>query len=85
MENQEQVVEFNFEESFVIRATNEENNDYIITCGDKIATPKHYQSEEEAEKTIKNKDWNLIATLTIAIAEQAVKNYINEQIKKEQK
>lgn len=85
MENQEQVVEFNFEESFVVRATNEENNDYIITCGDKIATPNHYKSEEEAREAIKRKDWNLIATLTIAIAEQAVRNYIDEQIKKEQK
>ena len=64
---------FDFEEAFVVRATNPENNDFIITIGNRYATPKHYESKEEAEKEIKEKNWNLIATLAIELAEQAIK------------
>ena len=66
---------FDFEEAFVVRATNPENSDFIITIGNRYATPKHYESKEEAEKSIKERDWNLIATLAIELAEQAIKNY----------
>ena len=40
---------FDFEDVFVVRATNPENNDFIITIGNRFATPKHYESREEAE------------------------------------
>lgn len=78
-------MEFNFKDSFVVRPTNEEGNKFIITCGDKIATSETYENREDAEQAIENKDWNLIATLAISIAEQAIRNHIDEQIKKEQK
>ena len=71
------IMMFDFEEAFVVRATNPENNDYIITIGNKYATPKHYESEEEAKKDIKERNWNLIATLAIELAEQAIKNYMS--------
>lgn len=72
---------FDFEEAFVVRATNPENNDFIITIGNRYATPKHYESKEEAEKSIKERDWNLIATLAIGLAEQAIKNYMSNNKK----
>lgn len=72
---------FDFEEAFVVRATNPENNDFIITIGNRYATPKHYESKEEAEKAIKSRDWNLIATLAIELAEQAIKNYMSNNKK----
>lgn len=72
---------FDFEDAFVVRATNPENNDFIITIGNKYATPKHYESKEEAEKAIKSRDWNLIATLAIELAEQAIKNYMSNNKK----
>ena len=71
-------MEYNFKDAFIIRTTNEENNDFIITLGDKIATPCHFSSKKEAEQAVIKKDWNLIATLVISIAENAIKNYINE-------
>lgn len=71
-------MEYNFKDAFIVRATNEENNDFIITLGDKIATPYHFPSRKEAEKAIMKKDWNLIATLAISIAENTIKNHINE-------
>jgi uncharacterized protein YydD (DUF2326 family) len=72
---------FDFEDEFVVRATNPENNDFIITIGNRFATPKHYETQEEAQEAIKNRDWNLIATLAIELAEQAVKNHMSNNKK----
>lgn len=77
----ENAMMFDFEDAFVVRATNPENNDFIITVGCKIATPKHYETQEEAQEAIKNRDWNLIATLAIELAEQAVKNHMSNNKK----
>ena len=83
-ETAESAMTFDFEDVFVVRATNPENNDFIITIGNRIATPKRYKTQEEAQEAIKNRDWNLIAALAIELAEQAVKNYKsnNEKNKK---
>lgn len=80
-ETTENAMMFDFEDAFVVRATNPENNDFIITIGNRFATPKHYESEEEAQKAIKNRDWNLIATLAIELAEQAIKNHKSDNKK----
>lgn len=72
-------MEYNFKDAFIIRAMNEENNDYIITLGDKIATPYHFSSQKEAEKAIMKKDWNLIASLIISITENAVEKHLKEK------
>ena len=78
-------MEYNFKDAFIIRATNEENNDFIITLGDKIATPYHFPSQKEAKQAVAKKDWNLIATLAITLAENAVRNYLEERFNKENK
>lgn len=80
-ETVESTMMFDFEDAFVVRATNPENNDFIITIGNKYATPKHYESKEEAEKSIKERDWNLIAALAIELAEHAVKNHMSNNKK----
>lgn len=72
-------MEFDFKDAFIVRATNEENNDYIITLGDKIATPYHFSSQKEAEKAIMKKDWNLIASLIISVAESAVEKHLKKE------
>lgn len=77
----ENAMMFDFEDVFVVRATNPENNDFIITVGNKMATPKHYESQEEAQEAIKNREWNLIATLAIELAEQAIKNHMSNNKK----
>ena len=84
MENQEQVVEFNFEDNFVIRPVNEEENDYIITYGNLQATPYHFSKREDAQECIKRKDLNLIATMCIAIA-KATMELNNKNKEEEQK
>ena len=80
-ETVENVMMFDFKDAFVVRATNPENNDFIITVGNRLATPKHYETQEEAQEAIKNRDWNLIATLAIEIAEKAIKNHMSNNKK----
>lgn len=80
-ETAENVMMFDFEDVFVVRATNPENNDFIITIGNRFATPRHYETQEEAQEAIKNRDWNLIATLAIELAEQAAKNHMSNNKK----
>lgn len=72
---------FDFNDQFAIRALNAENNDFIITLGNHLATPKHFPSYEEAEKLIEAMDWNLVASLTMSLIE----GYENmKKIKKEE-
>lgn len=60
---------FDFNDQFVIRALNEENNDFIITLGDHLATPRHFTSYEEADTEARAVDWNLVASLAISLIE----------------
>lgn len=43
---------------FKIRPTNEEQNDYIITIGQNLATEKHFKTREEAEQYIEKPKWD---------------------------
>lgn len=74
MENEK----FNFNDAFVIRALNEENNDFIITLGNHLATPEHFKSYDEAENSIKAVDWNLVASLAMSLIE-GMKKMENEK------
>lgn len=74
---------FDFNDQFVIRALNEENNDFIITLGNHLATPRHFTSYEEADMKIKAVDWNLVASLAMSLIEGMKK--IENNKKKEDK
>ena len=63
---------FNWESVFVIRAKNEENNEFIITIGNHLATEQVFNSREDAQKAIRNKDWNLIAALVASMVESKI-------------
>lgn len=65
-------MEFNWESVFVIRAKNEENNEFIITIGNHLATEQVFNSREDAQKAIRNKDWNLIAALVASMVESKI-------------
>lgn len=60
-------------EIFKIRPTNENNDDFIITVGNHLATERHFRSKEEAESYIEEKNWDTIIAL---VAEMIV---IHEQ------
>lgn len=69
---------FNFNDAFVIRALNEENDDFIITLGNHLATPEHFKSYDEAENSIEAVDWNLVASLAMTLIE-GMKKMENEK------
>lgn len=60
---------------FVVRPTNEEQNDFIVTVGKHLATERHFESREEAEKYIKTPKWDTILALVGEVQE------VNEQRK----
>ena len=73
-------MEFNFNtDAFIVRPTNEENNEFIITIGNQLASPEKFKTREEAEKAIKRKDWNLITTLIITVSEKVFENLKNKE------
>lgn len=53
----------NVNELFKIRPTNEEQNDYIATVGQHLATEKHFKTHEEAEKYIETPQWDTILAM----------------------
>lgn len=65
-------MEFNWESVFVVRAKDEENNKFIITIGNHLATEQVFNSREDAQKAIRNKDWNLIAALVASMVESKI-------------
>lgn len=51
------------EELFVIRPTNEEQNDFVITVGNYLATNKHFPSRESAQEYIEKPQWDMILSI----------------------
>lgn len=54
------------EEIFKVRALSAEDEKYIITCGNMMASKKKFDSKEEAEAYIESKPYDLIFTLAVA-------------------
>lgn len=50
-------------EIFVVRATNEENNSFIVTIGRHLATEKKFTTKEEALAYIDTPKWDTIVAL----------------------
>lgn len=48
---------------FVVRATNEENNNFIVTIGKHLATETKFTTKEEAEAYIDKPQWDTIVAL----------------------
>ena len=65
---------------FVVRPTNEEQNDFIITVGQHLATELHFKTKEDALAYIDEPKWDTIAALC---GEMIETNKVDEQIKKD--
>lgn len=63
---------------FKVRPTNEEQNDFIVTVGNHLATEKHFTSEKEAEDYIEEKPWDMIVAL---VAEMIIINEKKDELK----
>lgn len=51
------------EELFVVRPTNEEQNDFIITIGQHLATEQHFKTREEAETYRNTPKWEMVLAM----------------------
>lgn len=67
------------EELFVIRPTNEEQNDFIITVGEHLATEKHFNTRDEAEQYRDTPQWDMVLAM---VAEMFT---IHEEMKHKEK
>lgn len=64
--------ETNEMEFFKVRPLGTEEKGYIITAGNMMASPKTFETQEEAEKYIESKPYDLIFTLAVAAAKAAL-------------
>lgn len=53
----------NGDELFKIRPINEEQNDFIITIGQHLATDQHFKTREEAEQYRDAPQWDMILAM----------------------
>ena len=53
----------NVNDLFKIRPTNEEQNDFIITVGQHLATEQHFATREEAEEYRDTPKWEMILAM----------------------
>lgn len=66
---------------FKIRPINEENNDFIITIGNHLATEIHFKTEEEAKQYIKYPRWETVFALIAEMIDVSKTREFKETIK----
>ena len=71
----------NVDELFKIRPTNEEQNDFIITVGEHLATEQHFNTREEAEQYRDTPQWDMV----LAIVSEMFEIYTKVEYKKDKK
>ena len=71
----------NLAEAFIIRPANQNEDGFIITIGNHLATEEIFPSREAAEERINQTDWNLVAAMSYALkeADEYEKNNIDKQ------
>ena len=59
----------NLKEAFMIRPTDAEETEFMITIGNHLATEEKFKSRKAAEIRINKTDWNLVAAMVYALKE----------------
>lgn len=59
----------NLKDVFVIRPTDTNENEFMITIGNHLATEEKFKSRKAAEMRINKTDWNLVAAMFYALKE----------------
>lgn len=59
----------NLKEAFIIRPTDTDENEFMITIGNHLATQEKFKSRKAAEMRINKTDWNLVSALFYALKE----------------
>lgn len=55
--------------TFVVRPTNEEEKEFMITIGNHLATEQTFKSRKAAQMAINKTDWNLVAAFAQLLKE----------------
>lgn len=73
----------NLKEAFIIRPTDTDENEFMITIGNHLATEERFKSRKAAEMRINKTDWNLVAAMVYALkeAEEFEKSIKNQEDK----
>lgn len=76
LELQEEIkkTQFEWKNVFRIQTLNEENTEFIVMIGDKLASKELFESENQAEEYIARKPWELIAALMCSVVENSIKS-----------
>lgn len=74
---------FKWEHIFRAQVLNEERTEWVIMIGDKLASKELFADEEQIEKYIAKKPWELIAALICSITENAIKAELSNNKKEE--
>ena len=70
----------NFNEVFKVRAVKKgEEDTYVITIGDKLASTEEFQTAKQSQMKINKTDWNLAASLFAAMLEGERKQQKQEE------
>lgn len=59
----------NLSEAFIVRPTNQDENEFMITIGNHLATEEKFPTKEAAEERINQTDWNLVGAMVYALKE----------------
>ena len=59
----------NLKEAFIVRPTNTDETEFMITIGNHLATEEKFKSRKAAEMRINKTDWNLVAAMVYALKE----------------
>ena len=59
----------NLKEAFIIIPTDTDENEFMITIGNHLATEEKFKSRKAAEMRINKTDWNLVAAMVYALKE----------------
>lgn len=70
----------NFNELFVVRPTSAEQDEWMITIGNQIATEEKFKTKKAAEMKIKKTDFNLVAVLVHTMVNNEVSRRLGEEL-----
>ena len=59
----------NLKDAFVIRPTDTEEKEFMITIGNHLATEEKFKSRAAAQREINKTNWNLVCALVYALKE----------------
>lgn len=68
---------------FMVRPTNEEQNEFVVTLGDQLASDRKFKTRREAYRFINSRPWELIFALAIFVSKRTYEINVSRETKEE--